>query len=49
MHPEPEAQLDRLVRALERIATGLEHVIETIDAVVVEDDAGVKRLRILES
>jgi hypothetical protein len=45
IHPEPEAQLDRLVRSLERIAEGLEHVVNTIDAVVVTNADGELCLR----
>ena len=49
MHPEPEAQLDRLVRSLERIADGLAHVVELLDAVVVDGEDGVKCLRMVKS
>jgi hypothetical protein len=45
IYPEPEAMLEELVRALERIADGLQSVVDTIDAVVTEDEHGRKCLR----
>lgn len=45
IHPEPEAMLDELVRALERIADGLQSVVEMLDAVVTVDEYGDKCLR----
>jgi hypothetical protein len=45
MHPEPEVMLEQLVRALERIADGVGSIVETLDALVVVDDAGQKCLR----
>lgn len=45
IHPEPEAMLEELVRAMERIADGLQSVVETIDAVVIVDERGNKCLR----
>jgi hypothetical protein len=37
--------LEQLVRALERIADGVGSIVETLDALVVVDDEGTKRLR----
>jgi phosphate uptake regulator len=34
VYPEPEAMLEELVRALERIADGVANISETLDAVV---------------
>lgn len=45
IHPEPEAMLEELVRALQRIAAGLESVLVMLDAVVTEDARGRKCLR----
>jgi hypothetical protein len=45
IHPEPEVMLEELVRAMERIADGLQSVVETIDALVTEDERGRKCLR----
>lgn len=45
IYPDPEATLDELVRALERIADGLASVVEMLDAVVTVDEYGKKCLR----
>jgi hypothetical protein len=45
IHPEPEEMLGELVRALQRIASGLASVVETLDALVVVDEHGRKCLR----
>lgn len=45
IHPEPEAMLEELVRALQSIADGLQSVVETIDAVAFVNERGEKCLR----
>lgn len=45
VHPEPEEMLQELVRSLDRIATGLESVVQTIDALTVKTEAGELALR----
>lgn len=46
IHPEPEAMLEELVRALERIADGLELIVSTLDSVVVVDRFDVASVRV---
>lgn len=45
VHPNDEQLLESAVRSLERIAQGLTSVVETIDALVEENEHGQKCLR----
>ncbi len=48
VEPTAEEMLERLVRSLERIATGVESIVETINAVTTENASNQTCVRVLE-
>lgn len=47
VEPDPESQLAALVRAIERLATGVEGISETLDSLIEPDEQGLPRLRMV--
>jgi len=45
--PDPDAMLAELVRSLTRIADGVESIVESFDALLVEGEDGKARLRVV--
>jgi hypothetical protein len=50
VHPEPDAMLEELIRALERLATGVENVVETLESLIEpgEEEGQQPRLRTVD-
>jgi uncharacterized membrane protein YccC len=47
IHPEPELLLESIARSLETIAQGLTNIVETLDAIVIEDEEHRRCVRVV--